>query len=104
MFDKKDPVTMAIITLVVSFVLLVGILYLARPVWVQIVDPNTGKNLLSWNLVVAYSATFAFVCAIAAMLMISNHRGPTATKAYSVDAIYPVPAMASAYCGIKHKA
>ena len=103
MFDKKDPVTMATVMLVVAFALLVGILYLAKPSWVQVVDQNTGKSSIAWQLVLAYSATFALVCAIAVLLIVSNHRGPSSQMSYPVQSsAFPAPTMASAYCGAKH--
>lgn len=104
MFDKKDPVTMATVTLVASFTLLVGILYLAQPSWVQVIDQITGKNLISWQLVISYSVTFALVLAIAVLLIVSNQRVSKSIMTYDVQASFPSPTMASAYCGIKHSA
>lgn len=97
MLDKKDPVTMAVTTFVVAFVLLIGILYLAKPTWVLVLNQTTGKSAISWSLVLSYSATFALVCAIAAMVLISNHRGPTAVTTYDVPFAFPAPEMAVAY-------
>jgi len=72
--DKKDPVTMAYISIVVSFGIFVGILYLINPAWVQVVDKETGNVEISWELVISSSATFSFVIAIAVMIMVSNER------------------------------
>jgi hypothetical protein len=102
MFDKKDPVTMAMATLVVSIALLTCILYLAKPSWVLVVDQNTGKSLISWQLIISYSVTFALVLAIAVLLILSNQRVPKSTIAYDVQAPFPAPTMATAYCGAKH--
>ena len=103
MFDKKDPVTMAKVTLVVSLVLLIGILYLIEPSWVQVVDQNTGKSLISWQLVISYSTTFALVLAIAVLLILSNQPRPKSSmKLYDVQASFPLPEMALAYCSAKH--
>lgn len=79
MFDKKDPITTATATLAISFLLLVGILYLAKPSWVQVVDQNSGKASISWQLIIAYSVSFALVCAIAALLIVSNQRESTSS-------------------------
>ena len=104
MFDKKDPVTMATTTLVVSLALLVGILYIVKPPWVQVIDQNTGKSSISWQLVISYSITFALVLAIAVLLIVSNQRRPKSTMVYDVQDTFPAPEMASAYCGAKHLA
>jgi type VI protein secretion system component VasK len=106
MLDTKDPSIMATVTLLVTFVLVVGILYLAKPAWVQVVNQTTGKSSISWQLVIAYSATFALVCAIAALLIVSNiHKKSTSqllTYANQTSS-FPIPTMASAYCGSKHQ-
>lgn len=104
MFDKKDPITMATATLVISFILLIGILYLAKPTWIQVIDQNTGKSSISWKLTASYSATFALVLAIAVLLVISNQRGSTSQVTYDVQSSFPAPSMASAYCGSQHSA
>lgn len=90
MFDKKDPISMATITFAISFLLLIGMLYLAKPSWVQIVDQNSGKASISWQLVVAYSATFALVCAIAVLLIISKQRDPS-TVNFAFGSSFPAP-------------
>lgn len=102
MLDKKDPVTMAMITLIVSFALLVGIIYLAKPQWIQFVDTNTGKSSIAWKLIISYSATFALVCAIAVILIVSKKRGANSIVAYPIQSQFPSSTMASAYCGTKH--
>ncbi len=95
---------MATVTLIVAFTLLIGILYLAKPSWVQVVDQNTGKSSISRQLVLAYSVTFALVCAIAVLLIVSNQRTPSSQISYPVHSAFPAPTMASAYCGVQHQA
>lgn len=72
--DKKDPVTMAYISMVVSFGIFVGILYLINPAWALVANKQTGNIDISWELVISSSATFSFVIAIAVMIMVSNER------------------------------
>lgn len=84
MIDKKDTVTMAYMTLVVSFFILTGILYLANPQWVQVANQNTGKSSISWKLLLSSSAAFSFVLAIAVLLILSNQREKKQPIAYEV--------------------
>jgi len=86
MIDKKDTVTMAYMTLVVSFFISIGILYLANPQWVQVANQNTGKSSISWKLVFSSSAAFSFVLAIAVLLILSNKREKKQPIAYEVKA------------------
>lgn len=103
MFDPKDPIHMSTVVFSLSFACSIGILYLAKPNWVQTVNENTGKSEISWELVLTYSATFALVFAIAALLFISSQRGAKAPQAYDIPMIFPDPTMASAFCGAKHR-
>ena len=102
MLDKKNPLTMTMFTFVVAFGLLIGILYLAQPMWVQVANQNTGKGAISWKLVISYSATFAIVCAIAVMLMMSKNRENESDTSFPIDTSFPAPTMAASYCGAKH--
>jgi len=86
MIDKKDTVTMAYMTLVVSFFISTGILYLANPQWLQVANQNTGKSSISWKLVFASSASFSFVLAIAVLLILSNQREKKQSIGYEVKA------------------
>lgn len=97
MFDKKDPVTMALTTLVISFTLLVCILYLVKPSWVEIVDQNTGKSSISWRLVLSYSTIFALVFAIAVLLLVSNQRKTDTAIVYDAQSAFPDSSMASTW-------
>ena len=86
MIDKKDTVTMAHMTFVVSFFISTGILYLANPEWIQVANQNTGKSSISWKLIVSSSAAFSFVLAIAVLLILSNKREKKQPIAYEVRA------------------
>lgn len=104
MFNKKDPVIMSTVTLIITFVILVGILYLAKPFWVQVVDQNTGKKSISGQLVLSYSATFALVCSIAVFLIVSNKQESQNMVSYNSQAFFLPPVIASSYCGVRHSA
>jgi hypothetical protein len=86
MIDKKDTVTIAYMTLIVSFFISVGILYLANPEWIQVANENTGKSSISWKLILSSSAAFSFVLAIAVLLILSNKREKKQPIAYEVRA------------------
>jgi hypothetical protein len=101
MLDKKNPLTMTMFTFVVAFCLLIGILYLAQPTWVQIDNQNTGKGVISWKLVISYSATFSLVCSIAVMIMMSKNRENENDTYFPIDTSFPAPTMAASYCGVK---
>lgn len=72
MFDLKTPISISLLTLVVTFILSVGILYLAKPSWVQKVNKHNLKTDMSLILILSYSFTFSIVCAIASLLISSN--------------------------------
>ena len=70
MIDTKTPISIAIYTLVISFILFFILFYIVKPSWVQIVilNQNDEKPVISNILVISYSITFSLVCAIAALL------------------------------------
>ena len=84
-FDKKDSVSMAYATLFITFSILVGILYLVNPSWIQIVNKNTGKTTICWKLLLSYSATFSLVLAIAVLIIVSNRRVELKQTEYTVS-------------------
>jgi hypothetical protein len=102
MFDKKDPVTMAMYTMIISFILFTSIIYLFKPNWVQVVDQNTGKSTVSIQLVLTFSATFALVCSVAAMLIVSRNRGYQAITSYDVEPFSQNASVALAYSSTRH--
>lgn len=73
MINKKDPIAMASISLVILLFLIIAILYLYRPSWICVVNHNTGKMFISWKLLFTYSLTFALVGAIFVLLFVSKY-------------------------------
>lgn len=67
----KDPTTISIITLISSFMFFALILYLFQPKFIQIIDKN-GNSYRSKQLIISFSATFAFVFAITSLLLQST--------------------------------
>jgi len=72
MINVKDPVMSAYTSMVISFIVFIGTIYIFKPKCVQIVDRYTGIVYISWNLAISYSATFSFIIAIAVLLLLSN--------------------------------
>jgi hypothetical protein len=72
--DKKNPVSMAYNSIIISFVIFVGLFYLFTPSWVQVVNQITGKLSLSWPLILCYSITFSFVFGIFVFMIILNQK------------------------------
>ena len=68
MFDTKNPISIAIYTLVISFILVFILLYIVKPPWIKIVIQNDEKPVISNILVISYSITVSLVCAIASLL------------------------------------
>jgi hypothetical protein len=83
-FDKKDSVSMAYATLIVTFSIIVGILYLFNPSWIQVINQDKGKRTICWKLLLSYSATFALILSIAALIIVSNYKVELKQKEYYV--------------------
>jgi hypothetical protein len=83
-FDKKDSVSMAYASLIVTFSIILVILYLFNPSWIQIINKNTGKTRICWKLLLSYSVTFALILAIVVLIIVSNYRVESKQKEYTV--------------------
>ena len=94
---KRDPVATVGVTFVVSALVIGGILYFSHPAWVQRLDKKTGKVETAWGLLCAYSATFALVCCIAVLLVISGSRQPASAATHTGETDYPSSAMGLAF-------
>ena len=84
-FDKKDSVSMAYASLIVTFSIILGILYVFNPSWIQIINKNTGKTRICWKLLLSYSATFSLILAIVVLIIVSNYRVESKQKEYTVS-------------------
>ena len=76
MLDIKEPVNFSLLVIVISFLLSVFTLYCSKPSWVLVVSSKENETVVSSCLVVFYSATFAIVCGIGALLFSTKERGP----------------------------
>ena len=74
MLDLTKPVNISLVTIIVTFLASLGILYLAKPSWIQRLN-NEGKAEISSVLLVSYSVTFALVCGVAALVLSSKQNG-----------------------------
>jgi len=83
-FDKKDSVSMAYATLIITFSIILGILYLFNPSWIQVMNKDTGKTRICWKLLLSYSATFSLILSIAALIIVSNYKVELKQKEYYV--------------------
>lgn len=103
MFDKNNLIFISSISLFISFIISLAILYLAKPKWIQVIDENSGKLVIYWPSTLAYSVTFAFVCAIIVLLLVTSYNKPT-DKPFSYDVPINLTSsdIALSYCGAKH--
>lgn len=74
MLDLTKPIDISLVTIVVAFLVSLGILYLSKPSWIQRLN-NDGKVEISPILLVSYSVTFALVCGLGALVISSKHKG-----------------------------
>ena len=96
MLNIHDPIHMSVAVLALVFLLTLGVLYLAKPGWVLVMDKSTGKQVPSFALIVPYSVTFALVTAIATLIFMTKNNK---SEESLVDATMPSPTMVLAYCG-----
>lgn len=100
MFDIKEPINFSLLVLSVSFFLSILILYCTKPSWVLVVSGDGNESIVSWYLVLSYSATFAFVCAVGSLLFSTKERGPVSESIKRPSSmLYPSQQLASAYMG-----
>lgn len=97
MFDIKEPKILSLIALIVSLVLSIMILYCSKPSWILVVSSYENKTKISWPLLLSYSFTFAFVCAIGSLLISTKERGPVSEVVKKDSNIYPSQQLAFAY-------
>ncbi len=98
--NRNDPVTVVTFTFIVSVLVIGGILYLLHPTWVQKIDKGTGKAEISLELLASYSITFALVCCIATLLIISGTRQPVSAATHEPSGSFPSHQMALAFTDV----
>lgn len=79
-FDIKNSIHVTFLTMIVSFSIMICLFYLFTPVCVLIINPKTGKNILSWKLTFIYSLTSSVVISIGTLLYYSNKNFNTETN------------------------
>lgn len=85
MINIKDPVKSAYISIAISFIVFIGIIYIFKPKCVQIIDMYTGDIYISWKLAISYSATFSFIIAIAVLILLSNNLEKKNKQEYEME-------------------
>jgi hypothetical protein len=76
-FDKEDPISMSFITIIVSFIIIVGILYLVNPSFCHTVDTITGRKTIVWSILLSSASIFAFLLSIIVLIVLSSQRVQT---------------------------
>ena len=98
--NRNDPVTVVTFTFIVSVLVIGGMLYLLHPIWVQKIDKASGKTKVSLELLASYSITFALVCSIATLLLISGTRQPASAATHEPSGSFPSQQMALAFTDV----
>jgi hypothetical protein len=71
--DKNNPIQIATLSIVISFVLSIILLLLWKPIWIKQVNKKTGYNSVYVPLLLLYSILFSFVCGtIVFLFLIKN--------------------------------
>ena len=96
--NMENPAHLVSIVFLISLIIIGCLLYFIHPVWVQRINSITGKEEISYELLISYSITFALVCSIISLFITSQRRTPHSTKSYNTES-FPSPEMASAYNG-----
>lgn len=76
-FDKEDPITMSILTVVVTFIIIVGILYLVNPSFCHTVDTITGRKTIVFSILLSTASIFAFLLGIIVLIVLSSQKVQT---------------------------
>jgi hypothetical protein len=87
--NTEEPINMSMLILAVSFICTLGVLYLLRPGYVQIVNQATGKSDLSCKLMVIYSLIFSCVFSVTSLIYLSRKR-ELQLNPYNVKVDFPV--------------
>jgi hypothetical protein len=98
-FDIKDPIRMTFFSVSISFIFMICVFYLFTPSCVQIINTKTGKNILSWKLIIIYSLTSSFVISSGVLLYYSNKNFNTDSKipTFPINMEFPSNLIADAY-------
>lgn len=86
---------LVIVTVTFTFLLSCGFFWLLKPRWVEILDENTGKYILTWKHIFSYSLTVSFIVTICMLLFQSKSVGQKVT--YSVSGDFISPEVAESY-------
>ena len=95
--DKEDPIIISISTLIISFFIILSILYLFSPNCVLIINPITGKVTYSWNLIIIYSFSLSLLVSIFIILISCKNRKLEKITNFEINDNFPSSITALAY-------
>ena len=97
--NMENPIYIVCIVFLISVIIIGCLLYFIHPIWVQRINSATGKPEISYELLISYSITWALVCSIIGLFIISRRRSPPSMESYKTSETFPSSTMASAYDG-----
>ena len=96
MLDLKNPINITLLVVAGMFALSMGALYAMQPTWLQKLNLK-GKPEISYPLLVSYSLTFALLCGVVAMLLVSGKSVPADASQKPPVSSVPSMEMVNAY-------
>lgn len=64
LFNSYNHIHITFVSILVFFLLITGILYLIKPLWVQKLNRKNGKLEIHWLSLLSYAFTFSLICSI----------------------------------------
>ena len=95
MINLTKPIHVMVLTICISFVISAGILYLAKPSWIQRLN-SKGKPEISPILLCSFSMTFALASGVVALLMCTKQRGTIEKKEQNIPPTSAMPSIKAA--------
>ena len=95
MLDFTKPVNISLVV-IVTFLVSMGILYLAKPSWIQKLDAK-GKAVISYTLAISYSLTFALASGVATLLLSPKEKRTSHKISEPSSSMFPSVTAAQAF-------
>jgi hypothetical protein len=74
MIVASNIIKLTILSILFSFFVIYGIIYISEPICVLQVDKTTGTKQVSWKIISAYSLTFSLIISICVLILLTNRR------------------------------
>lgn len=68
MIDLSNSIQLSYYSILISFVFIASVLYLAKPTYLQKIDVNTGKPVISWMLLLLNAIVVSIIFGICVLL------------------------------------